>query len=244
MNRTPRALLKGASSILSEGGSLTSNGVEYESREAKDAIKGFVKDENKMKVDSVAKVSSEVKEKIDKPSPVSKEPLIITKKVLQVVDTRSISSVPLRKARSGRTYFEAYLILLNIFLFLGILFTVSSVSFAIYTKQNELSSSPVLFEDIFDSISLKFSSVWLNINFYFANFNFSETKEFLIQYGSDFIANFSDNATDLFDALNKFIQDLMVNFPVYATDFTNSALDSAAILYDDSISFLTSMFPN
>ena len=42
INRTPRALLKGASSILAEGGSLTSNGVEYEVSEAKDAIKGFV----------------------------------------------------------------------------------------------------------------------------------------------------------------------------------------------------------
>lgn len=244
MNRTPRALLKGASSILTEGGSLTSNGVEYESREAKDAIKAFVKDENKTKVDGVANVSREVKESIDKPSPVKKEPSIIPKKVLQVVETRPIPSVPLRKTGSGRTYFEAYLVLLNIFLFLGILFTVSSVSFAIYTKQNELSSSPLLFADIIDSISFQLSSVWLSINFYFANFNFSETKQFLMQYASDFLANFSDNAADLFAAFSKFIQDLMVNFPEYATDFTNSALDSAAILYDDSMSFLTSMFPN
>lgn len=244
MNRTPRALLKGASSILSEGGSLTSNGVEYESREAKDAIKGFVKDENKTKVDSVAKVPSGVKENIDKPSPISKEPLNIIKKVPQVVDTRPTPSPPLRKAGSGRTYFEAYLILLNIFLFLGILFTVSSVSFAVYTKQNELSSSPLLFADIVDSISIKLSSIWLTVYFSFANFNFSETKQFLIENGSDFMANFSDNAADFFAALSKFFQDLMVNFPEYATDFTNSALDSAAILYDDSMSFLTSMFPN
>lgn len=244
MNRTPRALLKGASSILSEGGSLTSNGVEYESREAKDAIKGFVKDENKTKVDGLAKVPSGVKENIDKPTPVSKEPLNITKKVPQVVDTRSTPTAPLRKAGSGRTYFEAYLILLNIFLFLGILFTVSSVSFAVYTKENELSSSPLLFADIVDSISIKLSSIWLTVYFSFANFNFSETKQFLIEHGSDFIANFSDNAADLFATLSNFFQDLTGNFPEYATDFTNSALDSAAILYDDSMSFLTSMFPN
>lgn len=244
MNRTPRALLKGASSILTEGGSLTSNGVEYESREAKEAIKAFVKDEKKTKVDGTAKAPSEVKESIDKPSTIKKKPSDITKEVPHIADKRSTPKLLPRKSGSTRTYFEAYLVILNIFLFLGILFTVSTVSFAIYTKQNELSSTPLLFADMVDSFTHILSNVWLNVHFSLANFNFSETTQFLTQYASDFFHNFSGNAAVIFAVICKHVQDLMVNFPEYATDFTNSALDSAAILYDDSISLLTSMFPN
>lgn len=244
MNRTPRALLKGASSILAEGSSLTSNGVEYESSEAKDAIKGFVRDAKLKKADESAPPAVEV---VLNPVPKNEIPdrlPIETKSVQMPSNTRHVKSN--RNQESDWDYFVIYLVILNLFLFGGIIVSALSAVLVAYASKNNLSSlSPALVLASFaESVYLSALELRGNLFRYIVDFDLSIFLQDAMYCAVGLSANVKSLAEYLFSAACRSASDIYSNFPEYADDFVNSSLDYFAILYDDSVGVLKSMFPN
>ena len=251
MNRTPRALLKGASSILSEGASLTSNGALFDSREAKDAFKGFLKDGDSKKLpeqqstpDKSSATTTQEKDIIKESAATSQVGNSAVKPRLLIIKNRR---KPIRQ--SERSIFEVYLVVLNTFLFLGILCTVTGVAFAIYASQNPTSqvSVAVLLKSaadiVFDSVK---TYATLTVNF-FKNFDFivyatyfSLAMNNLLSECSDFASHLPALYTDLLIKLSEYAGSLCAVFLKSISNFS----EYVAVLFDETFSNLKSFFPN
>ena len=234
MNRTPRALLKGASSILAEGGSLTSNGVEYEASEAKDAIKGFVhiKDDKLKKDFQNSKIQNDEKGNINAPTGSSddiKKP--ITAK--EVVKAESKIPVTITKEKilhhnSSWSFFEVYLVVLNVLLSLGILSTIICIGLTLWLTDGQMSSfAPALiFASALNSVLETVTTVLSSLQETLSTISIPSYESILL-----LPQTFSES-------------EFVSNFVPYALDLKDSFLESAAVLYDDSYTFLQSLFPN
>ena len=229
--------MKGASSILAEGGSLTSNGVEYESSEAKDAIKGFVRDVKVKKADESAPAAVEVV-----PNPVPKHEIpdklpTEMKSVQMPNNTKYVKSN--RNQESNWNYFVVYLVILNLFLFGGIIISALSAVLVAYASKNNLSSlSPAI---ILGKFALE---VRENLIRYIVDFDLSIFLQDAMDCAVGLAGSLKSLAEYIFNAACKRAIDIYSNFPEYADDLANSSFDFVAILYDDSVGALKSMFPN
>ena len=251
MNRTPRALLKGASSILSEGASLTSNGALFDSREAKDAFKGFVKDPDTKKMAGQQNAP-------DKPSASATQEKVTVKESAETSQVGNQAVKPrlviLKNRRrqirqSERSIFEVYLVVLNTFLFLGILCTVSGVAFAIYASQYPTSqvSVAVLLQSAADAL---FNSAEICVTYivdFFKDFDFivyatyfSLAMNNLLSECSDFASHLPALFTDLLIKLSEYAGSLCAVFLKTISNFS----EYVAVLFDETFSNLKSFFPN
>lgn len=163
MENDTKLLLKKATAMLPDGSSLVPPVVAEQESEAKNAIKGFVMSENEvemknkrdrkiLKYDSI-KTPSENKNnhpRIDITN-ITVEKEIAAKRIdLKPIKENLNSKHPLnppsqksvRKTlqKPGWSVFEMYLVALNIFLSLGILYTLSSIISAVYSLNNPGSS--------------------------------------------------------------------------------------------------------
>lgn len=251
MNRTPRALLKGASSILSEGASLTSNGALFDSREAKDAFKGFVKEDDALKLTAkqnepngssatVTKGEDIIKESASTSLGESKE----KKTALQIGKNRKRAS-----QQAGRSAFEIYLLVLNLFLFLGILCTLIGVALASYVSQNPGSKvSLISLLKMTTDMVLKYvdSLIMRSVDF-FENFDFLVYATYfslaMNKFLSDCIAYVSQLPT-LFTEHSIRIPEYTSNLSNIFLEYITKFSEYIAVLYDETSSNLKSLFPN
>ena len=233
INRTPRALLKGASSILAEGGSLTSNGVEYEVSEAKDAIKGFVhiKDDRLKNDFQNSKIQNE-KENISATTGILDE---INKAATAKKTMTTESKIPVTVLKgkishqsSSWSAFEVYLVVLNVLLSLGILSTIICIALTIWLTDGQMSSlAPALiFASALNSILETVSTVLSS---------FQETLSSISIPSYESILLLPQSISE---------SDYLSNIVPYAFELKDSILERAAVLYDDSYTFLQSLFPN
>jgi hypothetical protein len=136
MDRTPRSLLKGASNLLPVGQSLTSSGITRD-HEAKEAMKGFVKNpektENKVgtPVGKTSNNKNEITSGQSTEESKGKEVLLRNKEEFLLNRNTELPLKPLLKLKLGTeraqqqrwSYFTIYLIALNALLSLGIMLT-------------------------------------------------------------------------------------------------------------------------
>jgi hypothetical protein len=234
MNRTPRALLKGASSILAEGGSLTSNGVEYEASEAKDAIKGFVhiKDDKLKKDFQNSKIQNDEKGNISAPTGSSDD---IKKPIIAKEAVKAESKIPVTITKekilhhnSSWSFFEVYLVVLNVLLSLGILSTIICIGLTLWLTDGQMSSfAPALiFASALNSVLETVTTVLSSLQETLSTISIPSYESILL-----LPQTFSES-------------EFVSNFVPYALDLKDSLLESAAVLYDDSYTFLQSLFPN
>ena len=233
MNRTPRALLKGASSILAEGGSLTSNGVEYEVSEAKDAIKGFVhiKDDKLKKDFQNSKIQNDEKENINASTGSSNSiKKLITKEIIKAESKipPTVSKEKILHQNSSWSAFEVYLVVLNVLLSLGILSTIICIALTIWLADGQMSSfAPALvFASALNSILEAVTTLLSSFQETLSSISIPSFESILLLPQS--ISN----------------SEYVSNLVPYAFDLKDSILESAAVLYDDSYTFLQSLFPN
>mmetsp|Transcript_11782 Transcript_11782/g.11421 ORF Transcript_11782/g.11421 Transcript_11782/m.11421 type:complete len:196 (+) Transcript_11782:118-705(+) len=137
MDRTPRSLLKGASNLLPTGQSLTSSGMTRD-HEAKEAMKGFVKNPEKTENNvgtPVGKISNNKNEITSDQSPEeskgkqvllhNKEESLLNRNTELPLEPLSKLELKTKRAQPQQwSYFTIYLIALNALLFLGIILTL------------------------------------------------------------------------------------------------------------------------
>ena len=233
MNRTPRALLKGATSILYEGGSLTTNGAEYESTEAKDAIKGFVKDHN-------PKMPAADQSTPKQADTATKSATTTTSAPKEKEQKPSVRKSKGRVSQSSWSFFEIYLVALNMFLSLGIICTIVGVIVANYASKNPESplSLTLLLSNAVEDVSRYFAAIIRDIVEFFVTFDIAtQTNNLTVQ------------SSAIFKNISAFITDLIRNYPQYIEHFSidlmfymNNLSDYLAVLYDDTVSNISALF--
>ena len=233
INRTPRALLKGASSILAEGGSLTSNGVEYEVSEAKDAIKGFVhiKDDRLKNDFQNSKIHNERENISAETGSLDGIKKAVNAKKTMTTESKipvTISKGKISHQSSSWSAFEIYLVVLNVLLSLGILSTIICIALTIWLTDGQMSSfAPALiFASALNSILETVSTVLSSFQETLSSISIPSYESILL----------------LPQSISK--SDYLSNIVPYAFELKDSILEKAAVLYDDSYTFLQSLFPN
>jgi hypothetical protein len=156
MEKDTKSLFKGAASLLSDGASLVTPPDTGHELEAKDAIKGFMrsgnqsdmKNEKDQKVSTNDNIKTPSEKKHNDPFKVSppfvKKEIATAKSEMKPTNEKldSNKKTPaqstVRKAlqKQGYSIFEMYLVALNVFLSLGILYTIYIISSAAYSLHN------------------------------------------------------------------------------------------------------------